>query len=226
MNTITPPCPPGRNPTLWAIAADAVARHDSSYDGEEADAALGAARAAARRGQIQAANVSLAARGALALMGAVRAAMREAETASRQSAASSLRCGEASVQLGADVDPRAVAKLATESTPAAQQWGALAAASQPGDVCVVEATDAYYPKMWIARGEHRVRAWTRRGRVTVGIRLAADEDAEEARALAERARPAVAGPGPEYRESTGDGIRDARNWAEDAYRCGDSWSDE
>lgn len=32
--------------------------------------------------------------------------------------------------------------------------------------------------------------------------------------------------GGDYRPSTGDAIQDARNWAEDAYRSGDSFSDE
>lgn len=32
--------------------------------------------------------------------------------------------------------------------------------------------------------------------------------------------------GGDYRPSTGDAIQDARNWAEDAYRFGDSFSDE
>ena len=32
--------------------------------------------------------------------------------------------------------------------------------------------------------------------------------------------------GGNYRPTTGDRLQDARNWAEDAYRCGDSWSDD
>lgn len=60
----------------------------------------------------------------------------------------------------------------------------------------------------------------------------ASAKAREAELAAKRSDPKPAqiqkpaDTGGYYRPSTGDGIADARNWAEDAYRCGDSISDE
>lgn len=64
------------------------------------------------------------------------------------------------------------------------------------------------------------------------ILIEADQADLERRKAEPPAPPALPAPvetgdgGGEYRPSTGDHLRDARNWAEDGYRCGDSWSDD
>lgn len=227
---MSPQCPTGRNPVLWAIACEAVARHNASYDSTEESAAMGAANLAARNGSIQRGNVAIAARAALSLLPAVREAIKAEQTAVERTAVDGLRCGAATVRVAGGVSATRIGSWSAE-TPAGKVWAELDRISKPGDVCVVESSDSYYPNMHLARGESRIRVRLGRRGAELCIQSAAEEDAENAARESRTARNAEASAAPKstgeyYRPSTGDRIKDAAQWAEDAYRCGDSWSDE